>query len=98
MADVEVVRARRHRPLHAGLTALHARGARGQDRRRRAPGRCGNSPNLLIDRSATIARSHTPTIVNSVFTSRVVSAVRRIPKGRVATYGDVAAMAGRPRA
>lgn len=24
--------------------------------------------------------------------------VRRIPKGRVATYGDVAAMAGRPRA
>ena len=25
-------------------------------------------------------------------------AVRRIPPGRVATYGDVAAMAGRPRA
>jgi O-6-methylguanine DNA methyltransferase len=34
----------------------------------------------------------------SDFTARVLSAVRRIPRGRVATYGDVAAMAGRPRA
>jgi len=32
------------------------------------------------------------------FTARVRSAVRRIPPGRVATYGDVAAAAGRPRA
>lgn len=32
------------------------------------------------------------------FASRVLSVVRRIPPGRVATYGDVAAMAGRPRA
>jgi O-6-methylguanine DNA methyltransferase len=32
------------------------------------------------------------------FTDRVLSVVRRIPPGRVATYGDVAAMAGRPRA
>src|SRR6266566_5597976 len=32
------------------------------------------------------------------FAARVQSAVRRIPPGRVATYGDVAAMAGRPRA
>jgi O-6-methylguanine DNA methyltransferase len=31
-------------------------------------------------------------------TSAVLSAVRRIPPGRVATYGDVAEMAGRPRA
>ena len=30
--------------------------------------------------------------------SRVLSAVRRIPPGRVATYGDVAAAAGKPRA
>ena len=29
---------------------------------------------------------------------RVLSVVRRIPYGRVATYGDVAAAAGRPRA
>ncbi len=29
---------------------------------------------------------------------RVLAAVRRIPPGRVATYGDVAALAGRPRA
>jgi O-6-methylguanine DNA methyltransferase len=34
----------------------------------------------------------------SQFTIRVISAVRRIPPGRVATYGDVAAAAGRPRA
>ena len=28
----------------------------------------------------------------------MISAVRRIPVGRVATYGDIAAAAGRPRA
>lgn len=32
------------------------------------------------------------------FRRRVVSAVRRIPVGRVATYGDIAALAGAPRA
>jgi len=34
----------------------------------------------------------------SNFAARVRSVVRRIPHGRVATYGDVAAAAGRPRA
>jgi O-6-methylguanine DNA methyltransferase len=34
----------------------------------------------------------------SSFTRRVLSVVRRIPPGRVATYGDVAAAAGGPRA
>ncbi len=32
------------------------------------------------------------------FTNRVLTVVRRIPVGRVATYGGVAALAGRPRA
>jgi O-6-methylguanine DNA methyltransferase len=32
------------------------------------------------------------------FAARVLSAVRRIPAGRVATYGDVAMLAGKPRA
>jgi O-6-methylguanine DNA methyltransferase len=32
------------------------------------------------------------------FKARVLAVVRRIPRGRVATYGDVAALAGRPRA
>lgn len=32
------------------------------------------------------------------FASRVLAVVRRIPVGRVATYGEVAALAGRPRA
>jgi O-6-methylguanine DNA methyltransferase len=32
------------------------------------------------------------------FTARVLATVRRIPVGRVATYGDVAAVAGRPGA
>lgn len=32
------------------------------------------------------------------FQARVLSAVRRIPPGRVATYGDVARAAGAPRA
>ena len=34
----------------------------------------------------------------STFAARVIAAVRRIPPGRVATYGDIAALAGRPRA
>ena len=34
----------------------------------------------------------------SDFRARVLSIVRRIPPGRVATYGDVAALAGAPRA
>lgn len=34
----------------------------------------------------------------SPFARRVIAAVRRIPRGRVATYGDIAAMAGQPRA
>jgi methylated-DNA-[protein]-cysteine S-methyltransferase len=33
-----------------------------------------------------------------LFTRRVLAVVRRIPPGAVATYGDVAALAGRPRA
>ena len=32
------------------------------------------------------------------FRERVLAAVRRIPPGRVATYGDIARLAGRPRA
>lgn len=32
------------------------------------------------------------------FRARVLTVVRRIPVGRVATYGDVAALAGRPGA
>jgi O-6-methylguanine DNA methyltransferase len=32
------------------------------------------------------------------FSFRVLSVVRRIPPGRVASYGEVAALAGRPRA
>jgi O-6-methylguanine DNA methyltransferase len=35
---------------------------------------------------------------SSEFAARVLSVVRRIPPGRVATYGDVAVLAGRPRA
>ncbi len=34
----------------------------------------------------------------TAFAARVLRVVKRIPAGRVATYGDVAAMAGRPRA
>jgi O-6-methylguanine DNA methyltransferase len=37
-------------------------------------------------------------MTKSQFSKRVLSVVRRIPPGRVATYGDVARLAGRPRA
>jgi O-6-methylguanine DNA methyltransferase len=36
--------------------------------------------------------------MDTVFRRRVLAVVRRIPPGRVATYGDVAAAAGKPRA
>jgi O-6-methylguanine DNA methyltransferase len=35
---------------------------------------------------------------DSRFTARVMTVVRRIPPGRVSTYGDVADAAGKPRA
>ena len=35
---------------------------------------------------------------SALFKHRVIRVLRSIPAGRVATYGDVAAMAGRPRA
>jgi O-6-methylguanine DNA methyltransferase len=34
----------------------------------------------------------------TAFSRRVLAVVRRIPVGRVATYGDVARLAGQPRA
>src|SRR6187399_3277056 len=36
--------------------------------------------------------------MKSDFAGRVLAVVSRIPAGRVVTYGDVAALAGRPRA
>lgn len=36
--------------------------------------------------------------MSSTFSARILAAVRRIPPGRVATYGDIAALAGRPGA
>jgi O-6-methylguanine DNA methyltransferase len=38
----------------------------------------------------------TPDAHGSAFADRVLRAVTRIPAGRVATYGDIAALAGRP--
>src|SRR5262245_19557510 len=35
---------------------------------------------------------------SSAFTRRVIAAVRRIPPGRVTTYGEIARLAGKPRA
>jgi len=35
---------------------------------------------------------------SDLFSHRVLSVVRRIPPGRVASYGEVARLAGRPRA
>jgi len=44
------------------------------------------------------ARSRTREAAPDPFSQRVLWVVRRIPPGRVATYGEVAALAGRPRA
>jgi len=47
-----------------------------------------------------LARRGTPSTARGVseFHRRVLAAARRIPPGRVATYGDLAALAGKPRA
>ena len=45
-----------------------------------------------------MTRSRPPKAPAAPFAARVLSVVRRIPPGRVATYGEVAEMAGRPRA
>ena len=37
-------------------------------------------------------------MANHDFATRVLMTVRRIPPGRVASYGEIAALAGRPRA
>ncbi|PST47105.1 cysteine methyltransferase [Bifidobacterium sp. UTCIF-37] len=42
--------------------------------------------------------TRTSTFGEPTFSERVYRVVRRIPRGRVATYGQVAALAGSPRA
>ena len=39
-----------------------------------------------------------PPSYSKQFTKRVLTIVRKIPVGRVSTYGDIASMAGRPQA
>ena len=63
----------------------------------------GNAPGvsvLSIMRGALVKGVHLLKLPsNDLFTATaVLRVVRRIPPGRVATYGDVATMAGRPRA
>jgi O-6-methylguanine DNA methyltransferase len=50
-----------------------------------------------VTRAARSGPAGTPS-PSATFATRVLAVVRRIPPGRVATYGDVAAAAGRPRA
>ena len=58
-------------------------------------GQDGKIAGLILFGRAAILRS-----CNSAmpFSDRVLAIVRRIPNGRVATYGDIARLAGRPRA
>jgi O-6-methylguanine DNA methyltransferase len=51
-----------------------------------------------MTRSLTSVRANATKALPDPFRHKVLSVVRRIPPGRVATYGDVAALAGRPRA
>jgi len=44
-----------------------------------------------------MSRDHEPRVVTPGFRDRVYAAVRRVPAGRVTTYGDVAAVLGSPR-
>jgi O-6-methylguanine DNA methyltransferase len=46
----------------------------------------------------TMPKARSPKPKAGPFKAAVLAVVRRIPPGRIATYGDVAAIAGRPRA
>lgn len=37
-------------------------------------------------------------VLKTTYSGRIISAIRRIPRGKVATYGQIAALAGNPRA
>jgi len=51
-----------------------------------------------VTRAGRSGATVTPRVDPAGFAARVLSVVRRIPVGRVATYGDVAAAAGSPLA
>jgi O-6-methylguanine DNA methyltransferase len=53
---------------------------------------------MRIGQSTVSNKSPNPKSPGLKFVDLVLSVVRRIPPGRVATYGDVAELAGRPRA
>jgi methylated-DNA-protein-cysteine methyltransferase-like protein len=42
-------------------------------------------------------RKHQETLCEFSFTDRVIDVIKRIPKSKVATYGQIAALAGEPR-
>jgi O-6-methylguanine DNA methyltransferase len=53
---------------------------------------------VLLDAAAMTTRRRASPDPAAAFAARVLRIVARIPAGRVATYGDIAALAGRPRA
>jgi O-6-methylguanine DNA methyltransferase len=58
-----------------------------------------NAECSMLDLAVGIQMTSTATSsLSPTFQARVLSIVRRIPAGRVATYGDVAEAAGSPRA
>jgi O-6-methylguanine DNA methyltransferase len=58
----------------------------------------GRLPRMNLEALEQRRNSGVDLPTRSLFGGRVIAVVRRIPVGRVATYGDVAALAGRPRA
>ena len=69
----------------------HARGACSYRSSAGAGSRAARGP----DRRISVKRRPSS---SSTFAARVLAVVRRIPRGSVATYGEVARLAGRPRA
>ena len=52
----------------------------------------------MAQTASPLRMAHTRKTTPVPFSRRVLLVVRRIPPGRVATYGDVARLAGQPRA
>ena len=67
----------------------------GNDELRR---RVSENISLLCNKCRQVIGFKTELLGPARFAESVVAVVRRIPPGRVATYGDVAGFAGRPRA
>jgi methylated-DNA-protein-cysteine methyltransferase related protein len=73
------------------MKKISTRTTRPRKSRTKVPGRAGRK------RSTAHSKSGGPRFEHNPLHARIIEAIRRIPRGRVCTYGNVAEVAGVPR-